>query len=92
MYLMLQQDRAGDYVIATGESFFLADFVSAAFAAVDLDWRDHVEIDDSLLRPTDLAVGRGNPHKAREILGWEAKYNMNDVVTMMIAAKVKISV
>jgi GDPmannose 4,6-dehydratase len=88
MHLMLQHSQAGDYVIATGETSFLEDFVSAAFTAVNLDWRDHVEIDDSLLRPTDLAVGRGNPRKAREVLGWEAKYKMNDVVQMMSVARV----
>jgi GDPmannose 4,6-dehydratase len=87
MYLMLQQDDASDYVIATGESSLLEDFVSVAFAAVGLDWREHVEIDDSLLRPTDLAIGKGNPSKARNILGWEAKYKMKDVVKMMSAAK-----
>jgi GDPmannose 4,6-dehydratase len=87
MYLMLQQDRPSDYVIATGESCRLEDFVAAAFNAVNLDWREHVAIDDSLLRPTDLAVGRGNPQKAQEILGWKAKYKMTDVVRMMSAAK-----
>ncbi|WP_309740255.1 MULTISPECIES: GDP-mannose 4,6-dehydratase [unclassified Chamaesiphon] len=88
MYLMLQQSHPSDYVIATGESCRLEDFVAAAFAAVDLDWREHVAIDDSLLRPTDLAVGRGNPQKAQEILGWQAKYKMTDVVRLMSAAKV----
>jgi GDPmannose 4,6-dehydratase len=88
MHLMLQQDQPSDYVIATGESCRLEDFVAAAFATVNLDWRKHVAIDDSLLRPTDLAVGRGNPQKAQEILGWKAKYKMTDVVRMMSAAKV----
>ncbi|HYX17267.1 MAG TPA: GDP-mannose 4,6-dehydratase, partial [Nostoc sp.] len=74
MYLMLQQEQPDDYVIATGESSLLEDFVSAAFASVDLDWRDHVVIDNSLLRPTDLAVGRGNPAKAKDKLGWQAKF------------------
>jgi GDPmannose 4,6-dehydratase len=87
MYLMLQQPQADDYVIATGESSSLADFVATAFAAVNLDWHEHVVIDDGLLRPTDLAVGRGNPSKAKTILGWEAKYRMKDVVQMMSAAK-----
>lgn len=88
MYLMLQQPDAGDYVVATGESCLLENFVAVAFAAVGLDWREHVEIDDSLLRPTDLAVGRGNPGKAKDILGWEAKYKMKDVVNMMSAARI----
>jgi GDPmannose 4,6-dehydratase len=83
MYLMLQQVDASDYVIATGESSLLEDFVSTAFAVVNLDWRKYVVIDDSLLRPTDLAIGKGNPGKAKNILGWEAKHKMKDVIKMM---------
>lgn len=87
MYLMLQQEQPDDYVIATGESTSLEDFVAAAFASVNLDWREHVVIDTSLLRPTDLAVGKGNPAKAKDKLGWEAKYKMKDVVQMMVKAR-----
>lgn len=87
MYLMLQQSQPDDYVIATGESSSLEEFVAAAFASVNLDWRHHVVIDNSLLRPTDLAVGRGNPVKAKDKLGWEAKYKMKQVVQMMVEAK-----
>ncbi|MEH2374728.1 GDP-mannose 4,6-dehydratase [Nostoc sp.] len=87
MYLMLQQEQPDDYVIATGESSSLEEFVAAAFASVDLDWREHVVIDNSLLRPTDLAVGRGNPAKANNKLGWQAKYKMKDVVRMMVEAR-----
>ncbi|HYX18485.1 MAG TPA: GDP-mannose 4,6-dehydratase, partial [Nostoc sp.] len=58
-----------------------------AFASVDLDWRDHVVIDNSLLRPTDLAVGRGNPAKAKDKLGWQAKFKMQDVVQMMVTER-----
>ncbi|OUL30800.1 GDP-mannose 4,6-dehydratase [Nostoc sp. 106C] len=87
MYLMLQQEQPDDYVIATGESSSLEDFVAAAFASVDLDWRKHVVIDSSLLRPTDLAVGRGNPAKAKNKLGWQAKYKTKDVVQMMVQAR-----
>jgi GDPmannose 4,6-dehydratase len=89
MYLMLQQEEPDDYVIATGESCSLEDFVAAAFASIDLDWREHVVIDNSLLRPTDLAVGRGNPAKAKNKLGWQAKYKIKDVVQMMVEAKYK---
>ncbi|QIR37979.1 GDP-mannose 4,6-dehydratase [Tolypothrix sp. PCC 7910] len=84
MYLMLQQEQPDDYVIATGESTSLEDFVSATFASVNLDWQEHTVIDNSLLRPTDLAVGRGNPGKAANKLGWQAKYKMKDVVQMMV--------
>ncbi|MEH2006883.1 GDP-mannose 4,6-dehydratase [Nostoc sp.] len=87
MYLMLQQQQPDDYVIATGESSSLEEFVAAAFASVNLDWRHHVVIDNSLLRPTDLAVGRGNPVKAKDKLGWQAKYKMKQVVQMMVEAK-----
>jgi GDPmannose 4,6-dehydratase len=87
MYLMLQHEKPDDYVIATGESNKLEDFVAEAFACVNLNWRDHVTSDRSLYRPTDIAVGRGHPAKAREILGWQAKYKMQDVVRMMILAK-----
>lgn len=87
MYLMLQQEKPDDYVIATGESNKLEDFVATAFACVGLNWEDHVVIDKSFYRPTDIAVGRGHPAKAREQLGWQAKYKMQDVVRMMVEAK-----
>jgi GDPmannose 4,6-dehydratase len=89
MYLMLQQERADDYAIATGQSSSLEEFVEAAFTSVNLNWRDYVIVDSSLFRPTDLAVGRGNPHKAKVQLGWEAKYKMQDVVRMMVEAKLR---
>lgn len=87
MHLMLQQQQPDDYVIATGESTSLEDFVSAAFASVNLDWHEHLVIDNSLLRPTDLEVGRGNPAKAKNQLRWQAKYKMKDVVQMMVKAR-----
>lgn len=87
MYLMLQQEQADDYAIATGESHKLEDFVATAFACVGLNWQEHVVVDASLLRPTDLAISRGNPTKAKEKLGWEAQYKMRDVVRMMVEKK-----
>ncbi len=87
MYLILQQEQPDDYVIATGESSSLEDFVAAAFASVNLEWRDYVVVDSSLFRPTDLAVGQGNPSKAKNQLRWEAKYKMQDVVKMMVKAR-----
>jgi GDPmannose 4,6-dehydratase len=76
-------------VIATGESTSLEDFVTAAFTSVNLDWHDHVVVDSSLFRPTDLAVGKGNPSKAKIQLGWEARYKMQDVVKMMVDVKLE---
>ena len=89
MYLMLQEEHPDDYVIATGQSTSLEKFVEVTFTSVNLDWRDYVIVDSSLFRPTDLAVGRANPHKAKTQLGWEAKYKMQDVVRMMVEAKLR---
>jgi len=87
MYLMLQQQEAEDFAIATGETSSLQDFVKTAFDCVGLNWEDCVETDKSLYRPTDIAVGRANPAKAKQKLGWEAKFKMPDVVRMMVTAR-----
>ncbi len=87
MYLMLQQPEPDDYVIATGETHRLEDFVATAFSSVGLDWQEWVNIDTSLYRPTDIAVGRGNPGKAKAKLGWEATSKMPEVVRRMVEAK-----
>jgi GDPmannose 4,6-dehydratase len=84
MHLMLQQPEPDDYLIATGETNLLEDFVAEAFACVGLDWRDRVECDASLYRPTDIAINRGNPSKAKEKLGWQAQSKMRDVVRLMV--------
>lgn len=91
MWRMLQQDRAEDYVIATGETTRLEDFVQEAFSCVGLEWRDHVETDPSLLRPTEIMVGRGNPAKAAQVLGWQAQYRMGDVVRMMVEEERRVN-
>ena len=87
MWQMMQQDTPDDFVIATGESYSLEEFVAAAFSYVRLNWRDYVVMDESLLRPTDLMVGHGNPAKAREKLRWQARYKMHDVVRLMVDAQ-----
>jgi GDPmannose 4,6-dehydratase len=84
MWAMLQQEQPDDFVIATGESHSLKEFVAAAFAQVGLDWREHVAQDPGLFRPTDIAISRGNPRKARETFGWQATRRMNEVVAMMV--------
>jgi GDPmannose 4,6-dehydratase len=87
MYLMLQQEQSDDYVIATGESYKLAEFIEVAFRLVNLDWQEYVISDKDLRRPTDIAIGRGNPSKAKAKLGWEAKHKMVDIVKLMMAAR-----
>jgi len=83
MWLMLQQDKPDDYVIATGQSHSLEEFVAAAFAEVGLDWQDHVDINPQLFRPTEIAASRGDPQKSARVLGWQARYLMPEVVRMM---------
>jgi len=84
MWLMLQQDEPDDFVIATGDSNKLSEFVDLAFRAVGLDWHEHVEIDPTLTRPTDISRGLGDPSLANRVLGWKARHHMGDVVTMMV--------
>lgn len=83
MWRMLQQDNAQDYVIATGTTMTLEEFVNAAFKEAGLNWQDHVIQDPTLLRPTDLAVGRADPSKAASELRWQASTRGVDVVKKM---------
>jgi GDPmannose 4,6-dehydratase len=84
MWRMVQQEHPDDFVIATGETHSLEEFVETAFAQLGLDWRDHVVIDPTLFRPTDIASSRGNPRKSRETFGWQARSKMKEVVTLMV--------
>lgn len=84
MWLMLQLKEPDDFVIATGESYSLEEFVEIAFQKVDLDWKKYVTVDSNLMRPADIQVSEADPSKARLVLGWEAKYKLKDVISMMI--------
>jgi GDPmannose 4,6-dehydratase len=81
---MLQQATADDFVIATGHTHSLSDFVDEAFQACGLNWRDHVESSAQFRRPTDIKIGAANPAHAKDKLGWVAKSGMKDVVRMMV--------
>jgi GDPmannose 4,6-dehydratase len=83
MWRMLQQDQAQDYVIATGMTMTLEEFVQAAFEEAGLNWREHVVQDPSLFRPTDLVIGRADPSKAAKALQWHASTRGVDVVKKM---------
>jgi GDPmannose 4,6-dehydratase len=90
MWRMLQQDTAEDYVVATGETHSVRDFVSAAFACVDItDWERYVEIDQSLFRPAEVDHLIGNASKAREKLGWKPQVNFEQLVRMMVESDVE---
>lgn len=84
MALMLLQEQPDDYVIATGETRPLRDFVAQAFAAHGLDWQQHVISDSAFFRPTDLAKSCANPSKAADRLGWRAQRRMDAVVRAMV--------
>ena len=84
MWRMLQLDKPEDFVIATGVTHSLEDFVAYAFNTQGLNWQEHVISDHSLFRPTDLSVSRADPGRAKKILGWQAKVTMEQVVEKMI--------
>jgi GDPmannose 4,6-dehydratase len=87
MWKMLQQPRLDDFVIATGETHALQGYVAEAFTAVGLDWRDHVDTDPSLMRPTDLAVSHADPSRAATQFGWKAQLKMAEVIRGMVEAE-----
>lgn len=87
MWRMLQQPVADDFVIATGQTHSLEDFIASVFSQLDLNWHDHVVVDKSLLRPSEIMEGHSNPAKAEKVLGWKAKYNMHDTARMMVDAQ-----
>ncbi len=81
---MLQQERADDYIIATGEANSLEEFVRCAFDDLGLNWHDHVVSNSALFRPTDLLWSQGCADKAERVLGWRASSRMKEVIQMMI--------
>jgi GDPmannose 4,6-dehydratase len=83
MYLMLQQDRPDDYVVATGETHSVREFVEGAFGLVGLDWEKHLETDARYLRPTEVDHLQGDATKARQKLGWAPKVAFKELVRMM---------
>ena len=84
MWLMLQADTADDFVVATGSSFTVREFVSHAFEAVGLSWEDHVEFDERYLRPTEVDALIGDPSKAHSKLGWKPSVMPQKLVSIMV--------
>jgi GDPmannose 4,6-dehydratase len=87
MWLMLQQLLPEDFVIATGSTYALSDFVRDAFDILGLDWQNHVDVDSSLLRPTDVEYSVGNPEKAEGQLNWRARTKTSDVIRKLVQAE-----
>jgi GDPmannose 4,6-dehydratase len=86
MYLMLQQDAPGDYVVSTNETHSVREFCEIAFGHVGLDWERHVVLDERFMRPAEVDLLIGDSSKAREVLGWKPKVSFPELVRMMVDA------
>lgn len=84
MWLMLQQEKPEDFVIATGVTHSLKEYIAMVFGYLKLDWQQYVVSDPELLRPTDLMIGRANPSKAARLLGWTSTHTLADIVKEMV--------
>ena len=86
MWLMLQKDQPDDYVIATGETHSVREFLELAFSYVNLDWQDYVEFDERYLRPSEVELLIGDSTKARQNLGWTPSVTFEELVSLMVEA------
>ena len=86
MWLMLQQDKPDDYVVATGESHTVGEVLDVAFGTMELDWKKYVEIDPRYFRPTEVDHLRGDSSKARKALGWKPRVTFRQLIEMMVRA------
>ncbi|MGI8654631.1 MAG: GDP-mannose 4,6-dehydratase [Pyrinomonadaceae bacterium] len=91
MWLMMQTDEADDYVIATGETYSIRDFLDEAFGELELDWQKYVEIDPRYYRPTEVDLLLGDATKARHKLGWKPKVSFKELVRLMVANDLKLA-
>ncbi|MGA7938161.1 MAG: GDP-mannose 4,6-dehydratase, partial [Kovacikia sp.] len=89
MWLMLQQEEPDDYVVATGETHSIREFLDIAFGYVNLDWHDYVEFDERYLRPAEVELLIGDPTKAQEKLGWQPSVTFEQLVHLMVEADLK---
>jgi GDPmannose 4,6-dehydratase len=89
MWLMLQQSRPDDYVIATGETHSVREFLDEAFGYVGLKWEHYVKIDPRYFRPTEVELLQGDASKARRVLGWEPKVKFHELVRLMVVAEME---
>lgn len=90
MWLMLQQEKASDYVVATGVGATVRDFVEASFSHVGLDWKKYVEVDDKYLRPTEVDALIGDPSKTTNGLSWSAKTHWRELAQLMVDADLNL--
>ena len=86
MWLMVQQETPDDYVVATGQTRSVKDFVEKAFSAAGLDWQKYVVVDPAFYRPAEVDVLTGNAAKAKRVLGWEPTHTFDEIVREMVTA------
>jgi len=91
MWLMLQQDKPDDYIVATGECHTVKEFAEEVFSCLDLDWDNYVEIDSRYFRPSEVDLLRGDASKAKKVLKWEPKVSFKELAKMMTDADMKIA-
>jgi len=91
MWLMLQQERPDDYVIATGENHSVKEFLDEVFGYLGLDWKKYVEIDPKYYRPTEVDILLGDPSKAKRVLGWSPKVGFKELARIMADADMELA-
>jgi GDPmannose 4,6-dehydratase len=91
MWLMLNADKPDDYVIATGETHSVREFIEKTFSYLDLDWQQYVEIDPHYFRPAEVELLQGDASKARRELGWEPKVSFDQLVKLMTDYDLKLA-
>jgi len=91
MWLILQQEKGDDYVIATGKTYSVREFLDEVFSYLDLDWEKYVEIDPRYYRPTEVDLLLGDPGKAKKVLNWEPKVTFEELAKMMVDADMKLA-
>jgi GDPmannose 4,6-dehydratase len=89
MWMMLQQDKPSDYVVATGIGATVRDFCDASFSALDLDYREFVETEDRYTRPTEVDALIGDPSNTERILGWKAKTHWKELAEIMVESDLR---
>jgi GDPmannose 4,6-dehydratase len=91
MWLMLQQERPDDYVIATGQTHSIRELLDVAFGRLELDWKDYVETDPRYLRPSEVDFLLGDPAKAKRVLGWQPQVTFRELIHMMVDSDLQLA-
>ncbi len=91
MWMMLQQEKPDDYVIATGETHSVQDFLERVFELLELDWHKYIQTDPRHLRPAEVDLLQGDASKARRLLGWQPRVDFEHLIEMMVEADLELA-